>query len=302
MKVISIKDLRDLARVVLNQFCSRILSAHAEEKLATLIGNIGFIVLRKQRRTITHGLSVAFGRDLTPDQIRKLARKVFEHVSVDNFCFSPVKRGLTAHRITIEGLEHLRGALSRGKGVILWESPFGRRMLAKLALMEKGFPLWQVHNQAHGGSSSWLGQRVFREMYRRAEKKFFPEIIDIPDDSLAYLRLLVSRLKQNGIVCIMVLGPEGHRFVGTDFLGSRQNFATGSVSLARITGASIVPIFCVTEANRERVILSNPIRFEENGNWNEAVMQGVSSYAALLESYIRRYPDHWHSWHKLASR
>lgn len=303
MKVIDAKDLRDLLRLVLDPFASRIISPNAEQRLARLMGRIAFAVLREQRGKIAHGLSVAFGRDLTPDQVRRLTRKVFENLSVDSLCFSPGQRNLTAQRVAIEGLEHLREALGRGRGVILWDSPFGKRLLAKAALAEKGFALWQVHNQAHGGSSSWLGQRFFREMYRKAERKLFHEIVDVPDDSFAYLRLLVNRLKQNGIVCMMALGPEGYKFVSTDFLGSKQNFATGSVNLARISGASIVPIFCVTEADRRhRVILSNPIRFEENGNWDEAVLQGVSGYAALLESYIRRYPDHWHFWHKLAPR
>jgi lauroyl/myristoyl acyltransferase len=301
-RVLGFKDLHDLFILVLSRFSSWFLSAQAEERVARYIGGLVYLILRGQRRMVAGGLAVGLGRELGPDQIRRLTRKVFQNISVESFSLSAVGRKGGFQKVSIDGLENLREALDRRKGVILWENRFGRRLMAKAALIEKGFLICQVHDDTHGGSSTWLGQKLLCRLHRKEERKIFSEVIIIPDDSFAYLRLLVNRLKQNSIVCITAMGPQGHKFVRIEFLGVRYQFATGIVTLARMTGASIVPLFCVTEADDHRVILSKPISLEENGNGDEAVMQGVSRYAALLESYIRRYPDHWHYWHKLAIR
>ena len=302
MQVLGFKDLHDLFILVLSRFSSWFLSARAEERVARFVGGLVYVILRSQRRRVADGLAVGLGRELGPDQIRRLTRKVFQNISVENFSLAALGRKGRLRGVTIDGLEYLREALDRGKGVILWENRFGRRLMAKAALVEKGFLICQVHDDTHGGSSTWMGQKLLCRLHRREERKIFSEVIIIPDDSFAYLRLLVNRLRQNSIVCITAMGPQGHKFVRTEFLGVRYQFATGVVTLARMTGASIVPIFCVTEADDHRVILSKPISLEEDRNGDEAVMQGVSKYAALLESYIRRHPDHWHYWHKLASR
>lgn len=302
MRLVKPRDLYDLILLVLNKFSARLLSAAGEQRLARLIAVIAWTVQWRNRRIITDHLSAVVSRELHPDQTRKLTRKIYEGRWAEQFSYSAAKRKTACQSMTITGLEHLNGALSRGKGAILWEIPFGKRLLGKVALMQKGFAFSQVHDQEHGGSRSWLGQRFVRKFYRQAEGELFPEIIDIQADSLAYLRRLAERLSRNGIVCIPALGEKGHKFVTVEFLGFRRRIATGAVNLARMTGAPLLPIFCVKqEDGTDRLIVEQPITTGGSEYWRDAAGQGIQEYARLLESYIRRYPDQWYQWHRTVS-
>nr|MBC8427638.1 hypothetical protein [bacterium] len=277
MKISGFTDLSELTLLVLQKFSSRFPSGNGEERLARFIGDIAYTVPWGPHRMIANRLSMVFGSELTLYQIKRLTREVFrnrwanrEVLWLQKFSSSAFKRKTACQRIRVEGLEHLSEAISRGKGMILWESSFGKRVLAKVVLLEKGFSLCQVHGPEHGGSPTWLGQRVIRSIYRKAAGKLFLELIDIQYDSFAYLRRLANRLKQNGIVCMPGLGGEGHKFVPVQFLGARQQFATGVVSLARMTGASLIPIFCFKQDDgMDHLVLEKPINLECYGDGDE---------------------------------
>lgn len=169
-------------------------------------------------------------------------------------------------------------------------------MLGKVALLERGFHLCQLHGSQHGGSESLLGQKVVRGIYRKAETRLFVEVIDIDDDSLGYLRRVVKRLRQNCVVCVSALGEVGRKFISLELLNTRHYFATGVVSLARMSGAALVPLFCLREADGQyRLFLEKPIALGNEGD--EATAQAIAQYVRLLESYIRRYPEQWSRWY-----
>lgn len=98
---------------------------------------------------------------------------------------------------------------------------FGHRALAKLALVDQGFQLTQVHGSEHGGSESWVGQHVIRPRYRRAAGAIYAEIVDIQEGSLAYLRHVTLLLRRNRIVCLSSTGRFGQNFVPVELLGTR---------------------------------------------------------------------------------
>ena len=297
-KVVRLGDVSDLILFVLSRLSARFLSRRGEEIVAVAIGDISYLVFWGRRRLIAERLAAYFGSELASHQIKELTREVFRKNVVEKLSLSAIYRNDLRQGVTFTGLEHLHEALTQGKGVILWEGPFGKRLFAKAALTEQGFAVWQVHGQSHGGSSSWLGQRIVRRFYRKAWAKLFPEIIDIQDDSLAYLRLLADRLKQNGIVCINGMGQMGHKLSPVEFMGVERDFATGPVSLAKVTGAAIIPIFCFRDDDMDRVVLESPINLVSSQDRDSVLAQGVRTYADLLESYIRAHPAQWCRWHR----
>jgi len=89
--------------------------------------------------------------------------------------------------------------------------------------------------------------------FEKRAKQFVAEIIYLPhSDSLAFARILLSRLQQNAIVCIAGDGKNGRKLLPLKFLGATELFATGMVSLAKASGASIVPMFCLEEPNSQK--------------------------------------------------
>ena len=213
-------------------------------------------------------------------------------------------------QMSLCGEEHLRSALSRGKGVILWETnSFGSRVLARRVLYAHGNALHQVHARTHLGSGfvvdarqwNWAARWLSR-FFEACEMEFLAEIIYLPSsDSLAFTRVLLDRLKRNSTICSAGDGNQGQLLIGVPFLGVEKVFSTGMISLARTSGATIVPVFCVRENNANiKVIVEPPIDVGSSAGRKASLIDGVSQYATLLERYCRMYPEQFYAWSELA--
>jgi hypothetical protein len=214
-------------------------------------------------------------------------------------------------RAELKGVEHLQNALERKNGVILWESIcFGRRFTAKQILHKQGFAVCQVHNEDHmeamlGGirPPTWVSQSVIKRFVEDCEQKYLRGIIYLPSsDSLVFTRDLLKRLKKNAIVCIAGDGKRGQKLVPVTFAGRKDCFASGMVSLARISGAPILPMFCIYSDSDEKaqVIIEAPLSIESGFDRNRILQDSINRYIKLLESYMVLYPHHYRNWHVVA--
>lgn len=114
------------------------------------------------------------------------------------------------------------------------------------------------------------------------------------------MRVLFDRLKQNAIICVAGDGTLGWNSVRKNFLGGYRTFFTGMVSLSRITGAPILPLFCVQEdSDKTAVIIEPPIALDSTKDRDSASELCIDQYVSLLESYIKRYPEQYRNWHGL---
>jgi lauroyl/myristoyl acyltransferase len=202
----------------------------------------------------------------------------------------------------VRGLEHLQKALAQEKGVILWESnSFGKRLLAKRILQRNGVSVAQVHGQHHlegfRNSQSWIATHVINPFFENCERRYVGEIIYLSSSEFSINRTLVERLKRNRVLCIAADGRQGHKFVAVQFLGSYRLFPTGMVSLAKLSGAAILPVFCIQRNGGEAtVIIEPPIKIDTSRHRERALKKSVTKYAGLLESYVRRHPEQYLNW------
>jgi lauroyl/myristoyl acyltransferase len=311
MKPVTAKDFYYLCAITLVKLMAFFPSPRVKELVATALGSIAYASSFSKRRVMETNLTRCFFQSLDEDRQRKILLGAFSGVWRELFSWSLNRAELRAARETeIEGLKHLQEALELGKGVILWESNgFGRRLLAKRILHAKGFPLHQVHGPNHLGgfltkdaSESWLRRRMIKGFFRRCEQQFCSAIVDLPGSgSLAFARTLQKFLSRNSILIASGDGRVGERLIPIDFLGQPVHFATGMVSLARWSGAVLLPIFCVPgDTGAPLLVIEKPIRIDQSAGRNRALESAVRRYATLLEDYIRRYPELYRNWHLLA--
>jgi lauroyl/myristoyl acyltransferase len=210
--------------------------------------------------------------------------------------------------VDVRGLEHLRSALAAGRGVILWESSgFGQRLLSKAALKAHGYEVIQFHGAENLGGfllrsvASVVRERVIRPFFDGIELHAVSRIVQLrPDNSLTYLRTLIESLRQNAVICMTGDGRSGHRFVVRQFLNHSLPFATGAVSLSRLTGAPLVPMFCYRPSGaRSVLVLEPPVALPADASRDEAVDYGVQRFVDLLIGYVERYPTQYRNWHTL---
>jgi lauroyl/myristoyl acyltransferase len=304
------RDLYSLVVIILIKIVGGFSSPLPKEIIVKSIALAAYYFSENKRRLIEKNLSEVFDRELGKHRRREIVKGAFHEFWRETFSLVPSSQERAAIKsIDIRGLEHLQRALGNGKGVILWESnSFGGRALSKQILHETGFSIHQVYAEGHlkgflsdGRSKTWVREHIIKREMEKFEKPFLAEIIYLPSsDSLVFTRILLDRLKQNAILCIPADGRSGKKFAPLRFLGHTELFPTGMVSLARISGAFILPIFCSKEDNRETsLIIEPPIRIEKEGDRERVLEKGVSQYVNLLESYIRRYPKQYRNWNSL---
>lgn len=310
MKFVQIKDLYFLSVITLIKAVSLFSSPKPKEFVAVAVASAAYHLSRKKRRLTEKNLSQMFDKKLGEEQKQRITKGSFYELWREIFSLplSGAERAVFKN-VELRGVEYLYGALKEGKGVILWESGFfGRRNLAKQILCENGFVIYQVHGEDHlggfinnGSSATWVRRHIINPFFETYEKQFVEEIVYLPNsDSLTFTRRLLNLLKQNAIICITADAQFGQKLIPQKFLGRTKLFATGMVSLARISGASILPMFCVQERSGETsLIIERPIQIERDTDRERALEGSVAEYAELLEAYIRQHPEKCRNWHLL---
>jgi lauroyl/myristoyl acyltransferase len=276
--------------------------------VGTGVAAIAYRLSGRKRRRSEQGVERTFPDAMTPRQRTAIVKGAFRQFWQDPF-ISP--RSVRTIDNAVVGLSHVYEALAAGRGVILWESSqFGGRVAAKRILRDAGLSICQVHVHDHAGGfgtggrrASFVQKRLIESHFDRHELRFVAEIVRLPlHEKVAGRRSLVRLLAENRIVCMANDGMYGQRFVSVPFLGHSRSVATGTVTLARATGATMLPMFCVeAPVGKWRVIIEPPIR-SDAANRDQAAYDIAAQYVALLESYIRRYPDQYRTWDALRPR
>jgi len=278
---------------------------------ARFLAALAYRFSRNKRRLMEQALDAAFGTLITPGERKAIIRGSLRSVWTELFTLvsGPLARP-DYEPCEIRGLDHLHASLAAGHGVILWESnALAARWMPKRFLLERGFPLQQVHGfRDIGGFGcnnpelTMLRRLMIRPFVSRCEAYFVAGISVLPvDGSVAVFREFQRRLAQNQILCIAGDGLTGQKFVTVRYLGQSFRFATGMVSLAKATGAALHPIFCVPgEGGGYVLTVGERILAGRGGDREEMAREAVLSFARSLEELIRRFPNHYRNWHQVA--
>ncbi|MDH3688529.1 MAG: lysophospholipid acyltransferase family protein [Gammaproteobacteria bacterium] len=313
MKVVAAKDFYYLVVIGLVSLIGLVSSSKFKDLVVRTIGFIAYCFSRIKRKLIERNVSLAFEGQLSQQKLRNITIGALHGVWEEMLSWLPsdAKRS-GVDQVRIHGMEQLREALEKGKGIILWESNgFGIRILAKKVLHANGFSVCQVHGVDNLGGfltddseGTWVRSKWIKRFFDRCERHFVYAIINLPRaDSFAAARRLKNILKQNRIVCVSGDGKMGHKLMSFDFLGHNEFFATGMVSLAKLSGATILPMFCIRERDGERhLFIESPIPVHPDGDRESGFRMSLSRYVSLMESYIRAHPEQYRNWHILGDQ
>jgi lauroyl/myristoyl acyltransferase len=312
VKLITAKDVYLLCVITVIKLAHRSRSVRMRLLFTRTVALLAYRLSRGKGRSSEKNLSTAFKGQLSKERRRAIVKGSFYQFWLDILSMPCCSGSEGADPIDICGLEHLQDSLKRGNGAILWESSyFGRRNLAKHILYRNGFAIDQVHASSHMGgfgaprdNQSWAIKHVIRPFFDKCERSFVREIIYLGDpDSLTFTKLLVSRLRNNGILCISADGTRGHKFISLTLLGRTVSFPTGAVSLARITNTPILPLFCFADATgTTKLTIMPPLQIPSDLQREDALENGIHQFVALLESYVRMYPEQYRKWDYSSAR
>ena len=187
--------------------------------------------------------------------------------------------------VTVQGWEHLRGALALGKGVIFVSIHFGNFELGGARISDE-IPLNVIADELEN-------QRLMDLLVgNRAHKN----ITLLTPDGAA--RKVLGALRRNEMVGLMMdLGPRAQAFdnVEAQFFGTPTSFPAVAASLARVSGAPIVVSACVRQRdNTFTGIALPPIFVARTKLAAEDIQRATQAIAHGLEGFVTRWPDQWY--------
>ncbi|HED52289.1 MAG TPA: LpxL/LpxP family Kdo(2)-lipid IV(A) lauroyl/palmitoleoyl acyltransferase [Gammaproteobacteria bacterium] len=245
-----------------------------------LIGRLALHLTHRRRHIAEINLALCFP-EKTPQQRLALLKAHFDSLGCGvvetALCWWGSDRQL--HGITrLVGLEHLRAAQSKGKGVILLSAHFttlelGGRLLARHTPFHV---LYRRHKNP-----------LFESVMRRSRERRFDKAIARDD-----MRGLLASLKDGMPVWY---APDqnhgGSQSVFAPFFGVPASTLTTPSRLAKISGAAVVPFYQTRLADGSGYLLTLCPALENFPSEN--ALQDATRLNALLESVIREMPEQY---------
>ena len=285
---------KDLGRVVFwypFRWAVQALPLRAACALGALLGR-GDMLLSGRRRVSRMRDNIAAGLNVDARRAQEILLANLRGHAMDMVEFLKYPQ-MTSEKcrnwVAWEGREHVDEALRSGRGVMLCTAHFGAKQAFQVALGHAGYRVNQINYHLEPDQLSFVGRRVAQRQRLRIEESIPCRFIS----ARGFLRGAFRCLQENEILIVAADGV-GLRELMDDsfrplpFLGKTMRFPTNYVSLARRTGASLIPVFCVRDAWRHRVVFHSPLSGDDSAI--------VEQYVALLEQYVRRHPHLWEFW------
>ncbi len=253
-------------------------------RMGKYLGRFAFYIISKERaRTLNH-LSLAFGNEKTPEELKKIARGVFENFGMilmeTNFIhkiLSEIDRW-----VVIEGSSHIDEALKKGKGIVGLVAHFGDWELMGGYLTMKGYPLTVIARKIY--------YEKYNELLMEVRQKMGVQTI-YRDESP---RKMLQVLKKNEILAFVAdQDVEAVDGVFVNFFGQPAYTPVAPVRFAMATGSALIPAFIIRQGYKHKIIIRNPLELVNTQNIELDTQVNTQAWVAVQESFIRQYPDHW---------
>jgi len=258
--------------------------------LGSGIGMLMYWFYPKRKEIAYANLKSAFAKEKSPSELKRILKNTYKNYgrTIGEFLrMSSMSRSYIKAHLTMDDLDIVREAKKRGKGAIYLTAHFGNWELSSITTAVYGYPIYVlVRPQKMAKVNTLINS------YR---KSFGCKVVNKGMAS----REIIRALKNNEIVGILSDQDAGKRGKFVDFFGRPTSCAIGAFSLAKKTGAAIIPTFTVRKNGPFHAIKSEPI-IELSGQKasKEEIIEKLAKFTKIQESYIRKYPDQWFWVHK----
>jgi Kdo2-lipid IVA lauroyltransferase/acyltransferase len=250
------------------------------------LGTVAWLAVPRLRQVGMRNLELAFP-EWTTAKRAKVLRRVYRNLGwqLAEFCQMPkYTREKTQAFVRYEGLEHYLAARERGRGVMIVTGHLGAWELSSFWHSLMGYPMSMVIRRLDNARVDALVNGIRCLHGNRVLHK---------DD---FARGLIGAMRKGESVGILMdtnmTPPQG---VFVPFFGRLACTASGLARVARKTGSAVLPGFLLwEEAERKYVLHFGPeIEVATDGTDEEDAVTNTARFTAVIEDWVRRYPDQW---------
>ena len=265
--------------------CILLLPLTVAQRVGRLLGTIAYDVIGSRRRVAIDNLRHAFPA-ASLGELTAIAKGAFRNYGITMMEFLWFPR-LTDDRIArlvrVQNPELLKDGFARGKGMVMLSGHFGNWELIAFAVAYLCKIPFTIIVQTQ---SNPLVDKVINTHRCLRGNKVIPMGMSV--------REIIKTLNSGGVVAIAPdqSGPIEGAFV--DFFGRSVATHQGPAVFALRSGAPLQMGFIIRRNDGSYDVQLEEIPTADlTGHSEEAVRTLTQRHTALLERYIRTYPDHW---------
>ncbi len=259
-------------------------------RLARLVGaGVGlaaYVVAKRLRRVGERNLALALPEAESAVR-RKLLRASFRSLGWQLAEFAQMRRWTrerVAGRIRYEGLENYLAAREGRKGVLVLTGHLGAWELSSFYHSLMGYSMAMVIRRLDNPRVDAFVNGIRTSHGNRVLHK---------DD---FARGILKELHGGGTVGILMdtnMTPPQGMFV--PFFGKEACTASGLARVAAHSGAAVLPGFLLWEPRERRYVLhfGEALALQRSGDAEADAWANTALFTAVLEGWIRRYPEQW---------
>jgi KDO2-lipid IV(A) lauroyltransferase len=250
------------------------------------VGFLAFLTLRRLRKTGERNLLLAFP-ERSPEELHLVLKRVYRNLGrqLAEFCqmpgYTPTKAG---RLVRYEGLENYLQARADGRGVLVLTGHLGAWELSSFYHSLMGYPMGMVIRR--------LDNPLVDDFVNRIRCLHGNRVLHKDD----FARGLIASMRAGETVGILMdtnmTPPQG---VFVPFFGRLAATASGLARVALKTGAAVVPGFLLWEESERMYVLrfGKQITLVDTGDAQADAVTNTARFTAVIESYIRQYPEQW---------
>lgn len=248
-------------------------------------GMLGYLLDGRHRRIALANLRLVYGAELPPSRAREIARSCWRHfgrITCDTLCFPQFNRDAVGRLVHYEGLEHIRGAYAKGKGVLLFSGHFGHWELTALMQGFLGLPL----------------VLVARPLDNPLLEELLADLRGLSGNRIVHKRHAVREILaalRAGLGVAIVLDQDARRDgIFVPFLGQPASTTPTLALVALRTGAAIVPTYSVPRPDGSYTIVYEPeVPIDATADRDAEVRRITAVCTAHIERWVREHPELW---------
>jgi KDO2-lipid IV(A) lauroyltransferase len=255
--------------------------------IAHFVGDGAYFLRRGTRDGVIANMRQVMGPDASQAEVRRAAREVFRnatryyadlihvpHVDVQRFY---------NEELELEGLDYLRAAQASGRGAVVVSAHFGSPEITVQGLAAVGVSVLALTEplqpRALSDFTHWL-----RSQHGHVNRTV----------SFGAVKEAMRRLKEGGIVAILLDRDVGGTGVPMQFCGAETRIPLGAVDLALRTGADLIPAWSWRiDGYRFRAVIGPPMELVRTANFDEDVRENAKRLLVLFEDRLRADPGQW---------
>ena len=281
----SFKELFEFSLFKIAKAPLSILSRKLCLSLGQTLGLAFYYLDKKHRLIALANLKIAFGKQLPPSELKRIARNSFMHFGktlMDIIKLPQLKEEKINTLINVEGEENLLKALREKKGVLPFSAHYGSWEIAMSFFTTKG---------KLSGVARALDNKLLEKELLKLRTSHGSRIIYKHQAAKKILRSLQAGEMVAFLIDQNVLRKQA---VFVDFFGKKAATTPSLASFSLKTKSPLIPVFCYpTSSHAYHIKIFSPLSITLEGNYNQDVLKITQICTKIIENQIRKNPDYW---------